>query len=76
MGIRKKYVQQRNQTFKLKRPSSTKDTTIPNMLGYSASSNSKDYGKVKSKGGVSKVEGVSNNYGNVKKGKTKRKRGN
>jgi len=58
----KKYKQQANQTHKLKRPSTTLDTTIPSMLGYASKGNSKDYGKVKSKGGVKKALTVVNKY--------------
>lgn len=56
----KKYKQQRNQTKKLKRTSY--DTTIPNMLGYNSTTNSKDYGKVKPKRGLKGYKTVTNNY--------------
>lgn len=66
MALYKKYKEQNNFTKKLKRPSSTRDTTIPNMMGHSGTGStnmdSKDYGKIKSKGGVSKASTVVNNY--------------
>lgn len=38
---------------KIKRPSSTNDTTISNMM-FGDNTPSKDYGKIKSKGGLPK----------------------
>lgn len=57
MPLRKKYKSQKSFIKKVKRPSSTKDTTIANMAGFGQSKGkAKDYGKVKSKGGVKKVK--------------------
>lgn len=69
MGLYKKYTQQNNFNKKLKRYS--EDTTASNMMGYSGSGSinmdHKDYGKVKSKGGVTKSPTVVNNYKSKKK---------
>lgn len=57
MPIRKKYKSQKSFIKKVKRPSTTKDTTIPNMAGYGQSKGKvKDYGKIKSKGGLKKIK--------------------
>ncbi len=57
MGLYKKYKQ------KLK-PKNSEDTTISNMMGYagngSVNMDHKDYGKVKSKGGLVKSNKIKN----------------
>jgi hypothetical protein len=66
MALYKNYIPQQGFDKKMKRPSSTHDTTISNMM-FGDNTPSKDYGKVKSKGGVTKANTV------VSKDKTKKK---
>lgn len=61
MGLRKNYKPQRGFTKPYPRPSSTLDTTIPNMA-FEKRGNAKDYGKIKSKGGLPKSNQIKNKY--------------
>ena len=71
MGLYKGYKQQNNFNKKLKRSPIVEDTTASNMMGYggngSINMDHKNYGKVKSKGGVTKSPTVVNNYKSKKK---------
>lgn len=64
MGLYKKYRKKPNKPNGI-------DTTISNMMGYSGSGStnmsSKDYGKIKSKGGLTKANQVVNKYPKNKK---------
>lgn len=64
MALYKRYKQQNNFDGKQKRSKPTEDTTISNMMGYggngSVNMDHKDYGKVKSKGGLTKASTINN----------------
>lgn len=66
MALYKNYKQQNTSKTKLPRASVVDDTTISNMMGYSGQGSvnmdHKDYGKIKSKGGLTKSNAVVNNY--------------
>lgn len=59
MPLYKKYESQKGFDKKVKRPSSTRDTTISNMMfGDNSKTSDKNYGKIKSKGGLTKAKTI------------------
>ena len=66
MGLYKNNRQQNNYSKKQKRSPVVEDTTAANMMGYSGQGStnmdSKNYGKVKSKGGITKSKTIKNKY--------------
>lgn len=78
MPLYKKYKGQRTFVTDYPRTPGIKDTTISNMMGYggngSINMDHKDYGKIKSKGGVAKNKTVVNNYTSKTKSNKKKQK--